>query len=244
MSKITPEKVALVTGGTTGIGRAIVQAFAKEGMRVYTFGRHQETLKQSIAEAERMAPGRVTGSIADVGKQEDMQKLFDTISKEAGRLDVLVNNAGLSGDSVSDSDSAQWRYVVETNLIGTMLCSQLAASAMHEGGHIVNIGSTSAEDMEAGGDVYVATKAGIKAFSSSLQKTLGSRGIRVTLIEPGVVGTDMTLDEGGVDAQSKSESENKMLCAEDIAEAVLFALRQPRANISELKVEPLLVESS
>lgn len=201
-------------------------------------GRHQDTLDDALKQAETETPGKIQGRIVDHARHEENVELFKEMDEALGPLDFLINNAGLSGESVTDSDFAAWRYVVDVNLVGYMDCCQLAYHRMKDrGGHILNIGSTSAEEKDGGGDVYVATKSALQGFSTSLQRLLGKENIKVTLLEPGWTGSDMTLKEGGVEEQRENQKEGTMMCAEDIAAGVVFALSQPRATVSLLRIE-------
>jgi len=110
-------------------------------------------------------------------------------------VDILVNNAVQAAGSILDSDYSKWAYVVQTNVLGYMACCREAVDRMKArgGGHIVNVGSLSAKVRESGSDIYVATKAAIEGFSEALRKQVNEQGIKVTLIEPGLGGTDMTV---------------------------------------------------
>jgi NADP-dependent 3-hydroxy acid dehydrogenase YdfG len=158
-------------------------------------------------------------------------------------LDALVNNAGIEGNDISFDSDDGILYTVKSNLLGYLYCTRRAIKLMKKenAGHIVNIGSINAETMEEGGEIYTATKSAIRAFSKSLRKSLQDAGIKVSLIEPGMTGTDM-LDE---DSEEQLEKEKKleMLKAEDIADAVRYCLTcSPRAVVTSMQVEPLRAE--
>jgi NAD(P)-dependent dehydrogenase (short-subunit alcohol dehydrogenase family) len=226
------ERAVVVTGGTTGIGRATARLLAMRGARVLIFGRHQAELDDALEEM-RGVGGQVYGVTADQSRVEDIQRVFEEADRQLGRLDVLVNNAAVSADRLDEADPQALQYTVNTNLVGYIACAQAAVARMKRGdrgdaiaGHIVNIGSMSADLREEENSVYVATKAAIQAFSESLRKTLNAEGIKVTLVEPGRVATEMV--DGSAEEKRKREEELEMLRPEDIAECVHFCLTQPR----------------
>lgn len=230
-------KCILITGGTTGIGRAIALVLAGRGARVMIFGRHQRELRDALADISPF--GEVQGLTADQASHEDVMRVFEETDRRFDTLDVLINNAAVAAEAVQDMDYQDWRYAIETNLIGYIDCCQQACKRMKKagGGHIVNIGSISAELRECGEDVYTATKAGIQGFTEAFRKCVNKDGIKVTLIEPGLVGSDMI--EMPVEKQRKMAQKMEMLKAEDIAEAVYFCLTQPqRSEVTTLQVRP------
>lgn len=232
-------KTAVVTGGTTGIGRAIALCLARSGARVLICGRHEAELKEALADLPR--EGGAYGVIADVSKQEDVEKLFAEADRVFGHLDILVNNAGVGGDDLLESTPEEIRYTGETNLTACLACARAAAKRMipRKSGAIVNIGSIVAEKLKAGGEVYTATKSAIRGFSKSFAKTVREHHIRVTLIEPGLVGTDLI--EVPPEEQPEKIAREQMLKAEDIAEAVRFCLVQPLCcSIGMMQLGPLL----
>lgn len=231
---------ALVTGGTTGIGRAIAYALARDGAEVMICGRHQAELDDALATAPDDR-GEIVGSLADLAELPEVVRLFDEVDRTFGRIDLLVNNAAVSAQSVAETSLEQVSYVVRTNLIAYMACAREAILRMKnnpDGGTIINVGSMSADEREEGSSVYVATKAGIQGFSAALRKEVNAMGISVTLIEPGKTGSDMQPQEP--EEQRRLEEKEEMLTAEDVAAAVVFCLSQPkRSSVVELKLRPL-----
>jgi NADP-dependent 3-hydroxy acid dehydrogenase YdfG len=241
---ITPlkDRRVLVTGGTTGIGRAIVRLLASEGAKVFTFGRHKQQLDETLEIVRNDGAGEVDGMVADAASAKDIAKVFDAADKYLGGLDVLIDNAAVSGDAIAGMANSEWRYVVEANLIGYMAFARDAAERMKEGGQIVMIGSVSADIRDKDSSVYVATKAGVQGFAEAFRKEMIEKGIRVSLLEPGTVGSDM--QEASPSAQRKQIRNQEMLRAEDIAVAVQFILTQPtRTVISTISVRPLKQEN-
>lgn len=232
------DKSVLITGGTTGIGRATAILLAAQGARVMIFGRHEQDLKEAMKDIEATG-GEVLGLTADAADPEDIQRVFQQVDSQMDRLDILINNAALGYNSVMEGNYQEWQYIVKTNLLGYMAMAHEAIARMkkHREGHIVNIGSMSADVREKDSSVYVATKAGIQGFSEALRKEVNPLGIKVTLIEPGAVGTDM--QPQSPEEQRKLIEKMEMLRAEDVAASVFYTLTQPkRCDVVSLQIRP------
>jgi NAD(P)-dependent dehydrogenase (short-subunit alcohol dehydrogenase family) len=217
------EKRVLITGGTTGIGREITILLADLGARCLICGRDKQQIDDTIAAVDETASeGYCIGRVADLAREEDIQLPFEAADRDLGGLDILINNAALPYGSIEEGSYSDWQYLVQTNLLAYMACSHEAAKRMEQGGrgHIVNIGSMSADVREEGSSVYVATKAGIQGFSEALRKELNPKGIKVCLIEPGAADTDM--QEGTPMEKQEKVNKQEMLKAEDVAMAVAF----------------------
>ncbi len=207
------------------------------------FGREEQALQEALSDLRGQAQsgGEVHGLTADQSKPEDVTRVFQEAEQRLGGVDILVNNAAQAAGSILDSDYSKWAYVVQTNVLGYMACCREAVDRMKArgGGHIVNVGSLSAKVRESGSDIYVATKAAIEGFSEALRKQVNERGIKVTLIEPGLVGTDMTASNTPPAEQPQKEREGQMLTAEDLARSVLYALQQPpRCDVILIQIRP------
>jgi NADP-dependent 3-hydroxy acid dehydrogenase YdfG len=233
-------KNVLITGGTTGIGLATALLLASQGANVLIFGRHQQELDDARQHfKEQGLEKKVTGLVADVAKPADIARIFKETDERFDALDILVNNAGLAFDGIQKGKYKDWQYIVQTNLLGYIACAHEAIDRMRKkvSGHIVNIGSMSADVREKGSSLYVATKAGVQGFSEALRKEVNPLGVKVSLIEPGSVGTDMQPAEG----QALKEENLKMLKAEDIAACVLYVLSQPRrCDVVSVQIRPHL----
>jgi NADP-dependent 3-hydroxy acid dehydrogenase YdfG len=233
----------IITGGTTGIGREIALQLTAQGANVLIAGSSEDHLQEAITSIRQGQPnGVLNGIIADLSQHEGINKLFEEADKLfGGRIDVLINNAALAFNSVMDGNYADWQKVIDTNLLGYIACTHEAIKRMENstGAQIINIGSMSADVREAGSSVYVATKAGIQGFSESLRKEINEKGIRVTLIEPGAVDTDMQPQSTGEKADAAEREE--MLKASDIAASVIYVLEQhSRCDVVEIRIRPRL----
>lgn len=234
-------KRILVTGGTTGIGRATVALLAQQGARILTFGRHEAELQASIENAQ----GDVSGLTADAATRDGIETVFAAVDDRLGGIDMLVACAALGAQPIHEMVEEDWRYVVETNLIGYLSCAKAAIERMERqgGGHLLLVGSISSEIKAPGESVYSATKAGIQAFAETLRKEIAEKNIKVSVVQPGSVGSDM--QECSVEEQREAIARHEMLHAEEIAEAILFVLtRSERADVVTLRIEPRLQKTS
>jgi 3-hydroxy acid dehydrogenase/malonic semialdehyde reductase len=236
-----PGKRILVTGGTTGIGRETVALLAGEGARLLTFGRHEQPLQDSLANAQ----GAVKGLTADAATREGIDRVFEAVDAELGGLDMLVACASLGAEPLHEMEEEAWRYVIDTNLVGYLACARRAIQRMEPqgGGHLVFVGSISTEIKAPGESVYSATKAGVQAFAETLRKEIADKNIKVSVIQPGSVAADM--QECSEDEQREAVARHEMLNAEDVAEAIHFTLTRPaHADVVTLRIEPRLQKTS
>lgn len=238
-------KRILVTGGTTGIGRATVKMLADEGAQVLTCGRDQAKLDDSIGNASD-SRGKASGITADVSTKDGIRQIFAAVDDDLGGIDVLVCCAALGAEPLHEMEEDDWRNVIETNLIGYMACARRAIERMERsgGGQLLFVGSISSTIKAAGESVYSATKAGVDAFAETLRKEISEDlNIKVTVIQPGSTGTDM--QECTEDEKRQAIAAHEMLYAEEVAETILFALtRSPRTDIVTLRVEPRVQKTS
>jgi 3-oxoacyl-[acyl-carrier protein] reductase len=189
------DQVALVTGGSRGIGRAIVKALAAEGAKVaFVYRGNQEAATGLVAEITQ-AGGTALALQADVAKAEDAQACAERVEKEWGRLDILVNNAGIIKDDLFVRlEPEAWQAVIQTNLGGTYnFCRAVAYTFMKQRrGRIINISSVAAEHVNPGQSNYAASKGAINALTRALAVELAGRGVTVNAIAPGFIETDMS----------------------------------------------------
>jgi clavulanate-9-aldehyde reducatase len=234
-----------VTGASSGIGEATALALARAGAAVALAARRKDRLEE-IAKRISDAGGRALPVEADVTDEEQARRLMETAQRELGGLSILVNNAGLMLlGPFEGADPADWRRMVEVNLLGLLWCTHAALPLMREGGggDIVNVSSVAGRRADAGAAVYNMTKFGVTGFSEALRQEALHGGIRVTCVEPGFVATELQGHNTNPLVQQATERMReqigKVLEAEDIAAAVVFAVSQPRhVNLNEIMVRP------
>ena len=189
------EKVALITGASSGIGRATAEAFAAQGARLVVAARRQDELDSLVATIEAQG-GQATAIRADVSVASDVERMVGHAIASFGRLDYAVNNAGIEGRfaPITELTEADWDQVIGINLKGVFLCMQHQARAMLAAGHggaIVNVGSVNSFLGVATGSVYCTSKHGLIGLTTSVSAELASQGIRVNLVCPGLIDTPM-----------------------------------------------------
>jgi 3-hydroxy acid dehydrogenase/malonic semialdehyde reductase len=237
-------KRILVTGGTTGIGRATVHLLSREGARVLTFGRHAPELEDMLDDVPE-GGCEVTGLVADVAEREGVEEVFATLDDKLGGIDMLVCCAALGAQPIHEMAEDDWRYVIETNLVGYLACARAAMERMRRqgSGHLVFVSSISTDIKAEGESVYSATKAGIEAFAETLRKEIAEENIKISVIQPGSVDTDM--QECSPEDKAKAVADEEMLHAEEIADSILYVLtRSPRTDVLNLRIEPRLQKTS
>ncbi|WP_350347658.1 SDR family NAD(P)-dependent oxidoreductase [Agromyces sp. G08B096] len=233
-------RVVLVTGASSGIGRATALALSAAGARVAIAARRTDRL----AELAGAAPGEVHTLELDVTDAASVQRAVSETVGRFGRLDALVNNAGLMQSGlILDADVREWQRMVETNLLGSMYAVHAALPhLLATKGAIVQVSSTAARSASLGSGVYAATKFGISAFAESLRQEVTTRGVRVIVIQPGFVETELTshiTDPTMQAAAAEIASSMRTLQPDDIATAIVYALTQPEhVSINELLVRP------
>lgn len=191
-------KVALVTGGTAGIGKAIAHLYAQHGAHVIILGTHEERAKQTIAEIESLKAEptqKFTYFLANVANAKEVEAIIEKILQEFGKVDILVNNAGITKDNLlMKMEEAEWDVVIDVNLKSVYnMCRFLVRSMLKaRSGSIINVSSVIGITGNAGQTNYAASKSGMIGFTKSLAKELASRGIRANCIAPGYIETQMT----------------------------------------------------
>jgi NAD(P)-dependent dehydrogenase (short-subunit alcohol dehydrogenase family) len=236
-------RVAVVTGGSRGMGLAIARSLASEGCDVVISGRSQHTVERAASEIREAhlaeVPGQKPKVLAlecDVRDEGAVQRMFAGVAREFGRLDILVNNAGIfqSAAPVEKTDIDLWRDIIDINLTGTFLCTRAALPLIKSGGTILNIISVAARDSFAGYAPYNASKAGALSLTRTLREELKTSGIRVTAILPGATDTEIWQQV------MPGAPRDKMIESESVAALVLEALvLSPKANLTELVLDPV-----
>jgi NAD(P)-dependent dehydrogenase (short-subunit alcohol dehydrogenase family) len=229
----TAGQVAIVTGGSRGIGRAVVESLLAAGYRVYFASRNAASVSRALADlGARFPAGRLAGRPLDVRRQEDVDAFVEWVAGEAGRIDCLVNNAGLGLFAPVDSLTGEsWREVIETNLCGAFYFIHAVAPRMKEqgGGWILNIASLAGKNAMAGGAAYNASKFGLIGLSEAAMLDLRQFGIRVSAILPGSVDTDF-----GASGATSSSAAAWKLAPDDVAAMVLHLLSYPERALPSL----------
>jgi 3-oxoacyl-[acyl-carrier protein] reductase len=227
------DKVAIVTGATKGIGRAITRKLLDQGSKVVICSRTEKDVNGYVQELDQAARDRIAGTTCNVGDVEDVRKLVEFAVKRFGGIDILINNAGVGlFADVSEITPEQWREVLDTNLSGAFYCCHAAIPHLRRrgGGYIINISSLAGKNPFKGGSAYNASKFGLNGFSEAIMQDLRYDNIRVSYIMPGSVNTRFGRSE--MDQSWK-------LAPEDVAQVVVDLLHHdPRCLPSCVEVRP------
>lgn len=230
----------VISGGTTGIGRAIAVLLASEGARVFICGRDPQHLEDALARIR--AVGAADGIAIDLAEADNVGRFLSAAGAAMGGYDVVVANAAMAAEGLTDMSEADVRTAIGSNFTAYVLTAQIAAKSMiaengEAGGDIVLVGSMSAYVLGASSTVYAGIKYGIQGFSVALRRELGVKGVRVALVEPGLTGSDM--QENPPEEQAEKIAKGESLRAEDIAVGVHYLLTQPRrAVVQRLTISP------
>jgi NADP-dependent 3-hydroxy acid dehydrogenase YdfG len=241
-------RVALITGASSGIGAAIARELGARGFHLALAARRKEAL-ESVAAQIRTSGGGAIPLVCDVTKPDQIATCVANTRKEFGRIDVLVNNAGVMHNGrISGADVDEWRAMIDVNLMGLMLVTHAVLPHMQaaRSGHIVNISSVAGRIITVGNGVYNVTKWGVNVFSEALRKEVYLDNIKVTVIGPGVVDTDLKEKIANPEARANFKAfaaQLDPLGAQDVAAAVSYALEQPpHVAINEVVLRPLKQE--
>ncbi len=228
-------KLAIVTGGSRGIGRSIAELLLRDGASVAICGREPKSLEQTAGELKPL--GRVFAQPADVTDPKQVAAFFAAVDREFGGLDILVNNAGAGVfRKVGDMSAEDWRANIDVNLNGPFYCSREALQRFSKrgGGFIVNISSLAAKNPFSGGAGYNAAKFGLNGFTEAMMLDHRQDNVRVTSIMPGSVDTEFAGDPA-----KRAGDTSWMIAPEDVAEVVSMVLRCPaRTMISRVEMRP------
>ena len=239
-------KVCLITGGGSGIGRATAIKMAEEGATIVVVGRTQSKIDETVSSIQKNG-GNASGYTTDVSDQKSVDTLVSTVIREHSKIDLLLNNAGHSSKHrrLTTTTATEIQSVIDSNLIGTIYCSQAIVPHMIEAaeGTIINVASIAGlNPSNLGGMIYSAVKAAVINFTGFLNDDLKNTGIRASVIIPGEVDTPI-LDNRPIPPNLDARA--KMVTAEDTAEAISMIARLPlRTNIPELQIRPTFVRDN
>ncbi|MFQ3872192.1 SDR family oxidoreductase [Staphylococcus sp. Mo2-6] len=228
-------KVAIVTGASSGIGASIAQVLSSHGVKVVLSGRNESRLNDTAQRIQTAGNADVETLVVDITDKKDVERLVQTAKDKFGRVDILINSAGqMLSSAITDGDVEAWDAMIDVNVKGTLygINAVLPTFLGQSSGHIINIASISGFEVTKKSTLYSASKAAVHAITQGLEKELAKTGVRATSISPGMVDTPLS---GETDW-----GERKKLDPEDIAEAAIYALQQPsHVNVNEVTVRPV-----
>jgi NADP-dependent 3-hydroxy acid dehydrogenase YdfG len=237
-------RVALVTGASSGIGEATALALAEQGAKVAIAARREDRLQQLAAKLAELGAEPLV-LVADLSHEAEAQRIVKDTEAHYGRLDILVNNAGVMYlEPVAEADLGRWRTMLELNVLSLIASTQAALAGMRarRDGHIVNVSSVAGRVANPNSAAYAATKFGVVGFSESLRREVYKDNIRVSVIEPGMVDTELRDHIGHAasrQAVNARAGEMRQLQAEDIADTILFCVTRPDyVCINEVLLRP------
>lgn len=229
------DKVAIVTGASSGIGASIAETLSQHGVKVMLTGRNEARLSDLAEQLQENSQSEIATHIVDVTQKNEVAKLVKETENKFGHVDILVNSAGLMlSSAITDGDVEAWENMIDVNVKGTLygINAVLPIFLNQSTGHIINIASISGFEVTKQSTLYSASKAAVHTITQGLEKELAKTGVRVTSISPGMVDTPLS---GNTDWGSR-----KKLDPKNIAEAVVYALQQPsHVNINEVTVRPV-----
>lgn len=236
-------KTILITGATSGFGRACAVLFAKHGAKLVLVGRRSERLLEM---QQQLAPCAVNIQVVDVRDNRAVQRMVRELPKEFSNVDVLINNAGLARGILPAQEALldDWEEMVNTNIKGLMYCTHAVLPGMvaRNSGHIINIGSIAGNYPYKGGNVYGASKAFVLQFSQNLRTDLLGKNVRVTNLEPGMAETEFSMVRFHGDREKAHNVYQGIdpLTADDVAETALWCVTRPaHVNINRIELMPV-----
>jgi NADP-dependent 3-hydroxy acid dehydrogenase YdfG len=237
--------IALITGATSGIGKATAEVFAKNGYDLIITGRRAERLDKIAAHLEKEFQIKVCKLEFDVRKVAEVKKSLGSLPTGFKEIDVLVNNAGLASglSSIQDGDIDDWEKMIDTNIKGLLYVTKEVSNLMipRKKGHIINVGSVAGKEVYANGNVYCATKHAVDALNKAMRIDLLQHNIRVSGIHPGMVETEFSIVRfhGDEEKAKKVYMGLQPLTAADIAEAIYWMSSRPaHVNITDMVLTP------
>ncbi len=239
------DKIVCITGASAGIGAACAAAFAEQGTALVLSARRLERVEALAQSLREQYGARVHTGRLDVRNQKEVEEFFGSLPPEWREIEILVNNAGLSRglDKLQEGKILDWDEMIDTNIKGLLYVSRAVVPGMvqRNRGHVFNLGSIAGHQVYPGGNVYCATKFAVDALNQGLRMDLLGTAVRVTSVAPGLVETEFSevRFRGDTERAAKPYENLQPLCADDIAEIILFcATRPPHVNILETIVLP------
>lgn len=239
------KKTALITGATSGIGKATAQRLAKEGFRLIITGRRKEKLEELKNDIIDKYQTEILVLNFDVSKYSEVEKNLGHLPSEWKKIDVLINNAGLAVglNAIHEGILDDWERMIDTNIKGLLYVTRIISPGMvaRKSGHIINIGSIAGREVYAKGNVYCATKHAVNALSTAMRLDMVEYGIKVTQVSPGAVETEFSVVrfKGDESRADKVYEGFEPLSAEDIADAILYAISAPdHVDVQDLLILP------
>lgn len=239
------KKIVLITGATSGIGKATALKFAENGYNVIITGRRKERLSELELEIKNSFQTEVLQLCFDVRNRQEVEDAFISMPENWKKINVLVNNAGLAVglNTIQEGEVDDWERMIDTNVKGLLYVSRTILPIMIENGfgHVINIGSIAGKEAYANGNVYCATKFAVDALTKTMRIDVLKHGIKVTAIHPGAVETEFSLVRFKGNAEIAKNVYNGFtpLKGEDVADAVFYAANLPNhVNINEIVIMP------
>lgn len=244
-------KITIITGASSGIGKACAEVFAREKSNLILTARRIERITTLAKKLEKEHGIKIKCIKLDVRNYEQVEKTINSLESNWKKIDILINNAGLSRglDKIHEGNKEDWDEMIDTNIKGLAYVTRQVVPLMvrRNKGHVINIGSTAGHDVYTAGNVYAATKFAVKALSQSTRYDVLDKGIKVTSVDPGMVETEFSIVRfRGDEARAKNVYTGiKPLDAKDVAETVLFCATRPQnVNINQVILTPLYQASS
>lgn len=236
-------KIALITGASSGIGRACAELLAESQYHLILMARRVDVLNTIADELTQKYSIKVLPLQMDIRNKQQIHETIAALSDEWKDIDILINNAGVGVTTklMQDAETDDWDTIIDTNIKGLLYVTRAVLPIMikRNSGHVINIGSAVAHAHYRGGNVYSASKHAVHALTQSLRYDLKGHAIRVTEIDPGIVATEFSKTRWGAEKAEKFNSGFDPLVASDIAESMLFAVTRPaRVNVAEILVYP------